>query len=114
MNSAFTELTRALSRRRLLAAGGVGAAGVVAAACGADGSPEAATSPSSAPSVEGTTAEPSPEATMADLSDVEKIVQFSNWPQYLDEDEGDGTTMQDFIDSSGIDVIYTDDINDSN
>lgn len=44
---------------------------------------------------------------------MEKVILFSNWPQYLDEDEGDGTTLQDFIDSTGIDVVYTEDINDS-
>lgn len=42
------------------------------------------------------------------------MVAFSNWPQYLDEDEGEGTTLTDFIDQTGIDVTYTDDINDSN
>lgn len=41
-------------------------------------------------------------------------MKFSNWPAYLDEDEGDGTTLSDFSDTTGIDVVYTDDINDSN
>ncbi len=100
------------SRRRLLTTGGIGAAGLAVAACGADSStgPVSPTAASGAPAA---TAEPSPQADQ-DLSDTEKVVQFSNWPQYIDEDEGEGTTLQDFTSQTGIDVEYTDDINDSN
>lgn len=101
--------TLPLTRRRLLAASTVGAAGAVAA-CGAGGSPDASSSVASPSAAASST--PSPSAS--DLSDTERVVAFSNWPQYLDEDEGEGTTLTDFIDQTGIDVTYTDDINDSN
>lgn len=99
-----------LTRRRLLAASTIGAAGAVAA-CGAGGAPD-----SSLPSDSASTTKASPSASpsASDLSETERLVAFSNWPQYLDEDEGDGTTLTDFIDETGIDVVYTDDINDSN
>ncbi len=90
----------ALSRRHLLAAGGLTSA-VVLSGCGAGPT-----------SNETTTVTPSP--TLADLSDVEKTVLFSNWPLYIDPDEGEGSTLTDFVEQTGIDVVYTDDINDSN
>ena len=101
-----------VSRRQLLATGGAGAVGLALAACGADASTG---SPSTAQAVAPTgSATPSAEPVTQDLSDSEKLVQFSNWPQYIDEDEGEGTTLQDFTSETGIEVIYTDDINDSN
>lgn len=110
------DLTRhvpAFSRRTLLATSGLGVAGAALAACGAGESAPAASTPA-ATAAGSAMPEAVPSPSQSDLSDTEKVVQFSNWPQYLDEDEGEGTTMQDFIDESGIDVIYTDDINDSN
>ncbi len=42
-------------------------------------------------------------------------MRFSNWPGYIDESEdGEPTTLEDFTASSGIDVVYTSDINDGN
>ena len=98
----------AVSRRRLLQASGLGLVSAAAAACGAGTS---TTEPSTSPTAK--SPQPTPTPTPSDLSDVEKVLLFSNWPQYLDEDEGDGTTLHDFIDSIGIDVVYTEDINDS-
>lgn len=87
----------ALTRRQLLAAGGITSA-VALSGCGAAPSqPDAQRSP-----------------TNSDLSDVEKTVMFSNWPLYIDPDEGDGSTLTDFVAQTGINVVYTDDINDSN
>jgi len=103
-----------LTRRRLLATGGVGLAGLAAAACGADASPDTPAPSGPAPSSGAAAASPSAAATAQDQSDTEKLVQFSNWPQYIDEDEGEGSTLQDFTASTGIEVEYTDDINDSN
>lgn len=101
-----------MSRRRLLATGGLGVAALAAAACGADGSPDATVeAPTAGPASGSASAEP--EATQ-DLSDTERTVLFSNWPQYIDTDEGEGSTLQDFTAETGIDVVYTDDINDSN
>lgn len=40
-------------------------------------------------------------------------MRFSNWPGYIDESEdGEPTTLEDFTAASGIDVVYTSDIND--
>jgi len=98
----------------MLATGGLGMVGLAAAACGADASPTSTPAAPAIPTEPGSAAPtPSPTA-VADLSETEKTLQFSNWPQYLDEDEGEGTTLQEFMTETGIDVVYTDDINDSN
>ncbi|GIG89410.1 polyamine ABC transporter substrate-binding protein [Plantactinospora endophytica] len=52
-----------------------------------------------------------------DLSGTEKTLVFSNWPQYLDVAEDDGSrrpTLEAFQRRSGIQVSYTEDINDNN
>ncbi len=52
-----------------------------------------------------------------DLSATEKKLAFSNWPQYIDLDEKDESkrpTIDDFIARTGIQVTYTEDINDNN
>jgi spermidine/putrescine transport system substrate-binding protein len=47
-----------------------------------------------------------------DLSGSEKQLVISNWPEYLDE--GDGNTLADFEKATGIKVDYTADVNDNN
>ncbi|MEU8296781.1 spermidine/putrescine ABC transporter substrate-binding protein [Micromonospora sp. NPDC048909] len=52
-----------------------------------------------------------------DLSGTEKKLAFSNWPQYMDVDEKDESkrpTLDAFIAKSGIQVTYTEDVNDNN
>ncbi|SBT52170.1 ABC transporter substrate-binding protein [Micromonospora auratinigra] len=52
-----------------------------------------------------------------DVSATEKKLAFSNWPQYMDVDEKDGSkrpTLDAFIAKSGIQVTYTEDVNDNN
>ncbi|GAA2703317.1 PotD/PotF family extracellular solute-binding protein [Micromonospora olivasterospora] len=52
-----------------------------------------------------------------DLSGTEKKLAFSNWPQYMDVDESDESkrpTLDAFVAKSGIQVTYTEDINDNN
>ncbi|WBB64895.1 spermidine/putrescine ABC transporter substrate-binding protein [Micromonospora sp. WMMD812] len=52
-----------------------------------------------------------------DLSGTEKKVAFSNWPQYMDVDEKDESkrpTLDAFIAKNGIEVTYTEDVNDNN
>ncbi|MEH1015640.1 spermidine/putrescine ABC transporter substrate-binding protein [Micromonospora sp. CPCC 206060] len=52
-----------------------------------------------------------------DLSGTEKVLNFSNWPQYMDVDENDESkrpTLDAFQSSTGIKVTYTEDINDNN
>ena len=52
-----------------------------------------------------------------DLSGTEKKLAFSNWPQYIDVDEKDESkrpSLDAFVKKSGIQVTYTEDINDNN
>ncbi len=52
-----------------------------------------------------------------DLSATEKKVAFSNWPQYMDTDEKDESkrpTLDAFVAATGIQVTYTEDVNDNN
>ncbi len=52
-----------------------------------------------------------------DLSGTEKKLAFSNWPQYLDVDEDDESkrpSLDSFGRASGIEVTYTEDVNDNN
>ncbi len=87
-----------VSRRRLLQAAGIGGAAMLATACGT----------SSGGSTQASAAE--------DLSDTEMKLNWSNWPSYLDTDEDAGTypTLEEFMSSTGIDVTYTEDVNDNN
>ncbi|MER7458231.1 spermidine/putrescine ABC transporter substrate-binding protein [Micromonospora sp. NPDC126480] len=52
-----------------------------------------------------------------DLSANEKTLAFSNWPQYMDVDENDESkrpTLDEFVTKTGIEVTYTEDVNDNN
>ncbi|MGK5738445.1 extracellular solute-binding protein [Micromonospora sp. URMC 103] len=52
-----------------------------------------------------------------DLSGTEKKLAFSNWPQYMDVDEKDESkrpTLDAFVARSGVQVTYTEDVNDNN
>ncbi|MFC4148249.1 extracellular solute-binding protein [Micromonospora mangrovi] len=52
-----------------------------------------------------------------DLSGTEKKLAFSNWPQYMDVDDKDESkrpTLDAFIAKTGIQVTYTEDVNDNN
>jgi spermidine/putrescine transport system substrate-binding protein len=93
---------RGLSRRGLLqAGGGVAFAGVSLAAL-------------KLPFFATNSAYQDPENCRAsDLSASEKRLVVSNWPQYIDEDEGDGTTLKTFEERTGIKVTYNDDVNDN-
>ncbi len=53
------------------------------------------------------------ECRAEDLSATQKKLIVSNWPQYIDEDEGDGTTLKTFEERTGIKVTYNDDVNDN-
>jgi len=53
--------------------------------------------------------------TAEDVSAREKRVVFSNWPEYIDEDDGDYvSTLTQFQRDTGITVEYTADVNDNN
>jgi spermidine/putrescine transport system substrate-binding protein len=93
-----------ISRRNVLRAlglGGVAYAGSgLLAACGSEGS--------SNTDDENRAAE--------DRSETEKQVVWSNWPQYIDIDEEDGSfpTIEAFTEETDIEVEYIEDINDNN
>ena len=93
-----------VSRRRVLQAAGLSGAALVAAACGAGGDASGgSTGPASAAAAE-------------DKSDAEKVVNWSNWPLYLDIDDASGKypSLEMFKEQSGIAVTYTEDVNDNN
>jgi len=97
-------LRQLLSRRSVLrsagAAGLLAAGGPLLAACGTKGASK-------------TEAD---QAAAADLSDKDKIVNFSNWPLYIDVAENDEKvhpTLDAFTKQSGVKVTYNEDINDN-
>ncbi|MFJ2026352.1 PotD/PotF family extracellular solute-binding protein [Streptomyces sp. NPDC087897] len=92
----------ALTRRSLLRASGMGALALGGAATlGACGIPPAGRTEGSAAS--------------DDHSAKEKVVNFSNWTEYMDvsEDEKSRPTLEAFTERTGIRVKYTEDINDN-
>ena len=101
--------THAVSRRTLLRGAGLGAvaaAGVTGlAGCGVQ------------PVIK---AVPLAQATGyagQDYSDVEKVVDFSNWPSYIDvnaNNQSDHPTLDMFTKATGIKVNYNEEINDNN
>lgn len=114
-NISHMTLRTSISRRNLLVAGGVGAGAATLAACGAGTTSTSTETSATASATAGeASATPTPEPSVSDLSDSEKVIFFSNWPQYIDVSKKNPTTLGDFISSTGIDVVYTDDINDSN
>jgi len=91
-----------LTRRTLLRGAGAVALGGALAACGTKGTA-------------GTAAPASARAAAQDLSATEKLVTWSNWPEYidLDEDSGKNPTLAAFTKAMGIEVAYTEDYNDN-
>lgn len=89
---------KGVSRRGLLIGGAVGAAGIGALTFfNTQGSGKA-----------------NPGCISTDLSSTEKKLTISNWPQYIDEDDGDYvSTLTQFIKDKGIDTAYTADVNDN-
>lgn len=92
-------LVKMMSRRRVLQFGALAGAGAVVAACGGgiggDGSA-------------------SPAASVEDLSDTEKFINWSTWIDYIDiDDNGNRPTLQRFTDETGITVNYNEDYNDN-
>ena len=94
---------RAFSRRGLLRTAGysavaVGAGGVLAA-CGTAGTKQSAE-----------------DCVSEDLSSKEKVLNFSNWPEYIDVDDSGKKmpTLDGFEKKTGIDVRYSTDVNDNN
>ncbi len=71
----------------------------------------AALSACSVPGIKVTDYQPGP-----DMSDSDKTVNWSNWPFYIDvaeEGSTDPTTLEQFTEKTGIQVNYTEDVNDN-
>ena len=91
-----------LSRRSVLQAIGAGglwvAGGSLLAACGSEG-----------------TRDQDGDTAAEDQSESDQRVIWSNWPQYIDINEDDGSfpTIDAFIEETGIEVEYIEDINDN-
>ncbi len=99
------QLVSMLSRRRVLQYGLIGGAGALVAACGG-GIGGASTSPS---------ASASGAPTAKDMSSTEKIMNWSNWPLYIDVGPNKSHPSLDaFKKATGITVNYTEDYNDNN
>ncbi|KRE61641.1 spermidine/putrescine ABC transporter substrate-binding protein [Nostocoides sp. Soil756] len=103
--AARAALARGVASRRTVVSGvfGIGAT-LALAACGSKGTKETA----------GGSASPSAKAA-TDLSDTEKLVNWSNWPEYIDVAESGGghPTLEEFTKKLGIKVNYTEDYNDN-
>ena len=88
-----------ISRRTLLRGVGGAAAAAGLAACGTSGTSKTVSAQ---------------EQAAKDLSAKEKIVNWSNWPEYIDvDDAGKRPTLEAFTKQSGITVNYTEDYNDN-
>ncbi|WP_372735017.1 PotD/PotF family extracellular solute-binding protein [Nocardioides sp.] len=92
---------RGFSRRGLLRGAGASAvalsSGGLLAACGTEGTTQTESS-----------------CTSTDLSETEKKLVFSNWPEYIDVKGKRMPTLDDFEKQTGIDVTYNIDVNDNN
>jgi spermidine/putrescine transport system substrate-binding protein len=87
-----------VSRRTALSGLGLGLLGALAACSGPSHHPASASSSAATPS---------------DFSDIEKVVNWSNWPDYIDVDNDTHPTLDDFTKQTGITVHYTEDLNDN-
>ncbi len=98
-------LMRGLVSRRTLMAGAAGLGVTALAACGSPGR-----SPSGGGSGSRTAL-----AAPTDLSDTDKVVKWSNWPEYIDVDDKTQShpTIDAFTKQTGIKVNYTEDYNDN-
>ena len=95
-----------LPRRRLLQVGGIGAAAMLAAACGAR--------PPRTGSSGGGAANEIPAKTQPDRSADEKKAVWSSWVAYIDvDDDGNRPSLEQFTKQTGIEVDYREDINDN-
>ena len=93
-----------MPRRRVLQAAGIGGAAMVAAACGAR--PPASSSSGAAEEI--------PAKTQPDQSATDKKLNWSTWVSYIDaDDDGNRPTLDRFMEQTGIEVDYREDVNDN-
>ncbi|NYG05889.1 spermidine/putrescine transport system substrate-binding protein [Phycicoccus badiiscoriae] len=98
-------LARGLVSRRTLMVGAAGAGITALAACGSKGRNPVAKSGSSTATAK----------AAQDMSDSEKLVNWSNWPEYIDVDDKTKArpSLVAFTKKTGITVNYTEDYNDN-
>ena len=104
--AARAALIRGLTSRRAAMTGALGLGATVAlSACGSEGTGGAAVTRSATPTAK----------AAQDMSDSEKVVNWSNWPEYIDlsDDEKSRPTLDAFTKATGIQVNYTEDYNDN-
>ena len=101
----LTSFARAtISRRSALTGFAAVAAAGLLTACGSAGRKATAS---------GTASAATPKAA-EDLSDTDKVVNWSNWPEYIDvDDAGKHPSIEGFIKQTGIKVNYNEDYNDN-
>lgn len=95
----IAHLVKMMSRRRVLQYGGLAGAGAVVAACGGG---------------IGGTKTPSATPTVSDVSDTEKIINWSTWIDYIDiDDAGHRPSLDRFEKETGVHINYNEDYNDN-
>ncbi|MDN5798083.1 MAG: spermidine/putrescine ABC transporter substrate-binding protein, partial [Intrasporangium sp.] len=92
-------------RSALLGIAGIGAAAALASCGSAGRNPTPAGGTAGAPTA----------AAAKDLSETEKVVNWSNWPEYIDVDDKTQKrpTIEAFTKQTGIKANYTEDYNDN-
>jgi spermidine/putrescine transport system substrate-binding protein len=105
---------RRIGRRDFLRSSAILGSGAFLAACGGISS-ESAQNVQESESVSAATGAPSGAAS-ASAAPGEKVLNFSNWPLYIDtsDDEQTHPTLDQFTEETGIEVNYYEDINDNN
>lgn len=104
----------ALSRRNLLRGAGLAGAAALLSACGIKGTGDG--SGSSAPGSSSGAPASGGSSQDTDVSDSDKVVTWSSWPEYLDVDEDDANkhpSIDEFEKATGIKVTYVEDVNDN-
>jgi spermidine/putrescine transport system substrate-binding protein len=126
--------TAGLSRRGLLGGAGLAGAAALLAACGVKGTSAGGGAPTTTTQAAPTSAQSgtpaassaatgsasssagAPAATVPDLSDTDKTLNWSNWPDYMDIDPNDSSvypSLAAFEKQTGIKVTYSEDVNDN-
>ena len=104
-------LGRRFTRRTILQGSALAGVGAFLAACGA---PAQSTGPTTAPS-SAASGEPAPSSPAAEATPSE-ILNFANWPLYIDQDEGSppvSPTLEQFKAKYGTTVNYVEAVNDN-
>ncbi len=106
-----------VGRRGFMRGTGIAAMGVAApsllAACGTKAAVQNAGPTSGATSASGSASATEPACVSTDISSTDPRLNFSNWPAYIDKKAGHRPTLEAFEAQTGIQVTYTQDINDN-